>query len=155
MTLESIYADLARVDALRDAVTAAENAGNDAEAERIYEEARALRDATCAKVNSHGAAVAEAVRIYTDSRKRGNAAPDIDHSLYAATPAEVVSFYRENGIQELTISSTWTDAVQTIADFVEAGCKLIGVREVYVGAPSFRTNEYKKGPAVVLTIEEV
>lgn len=154
MTLESIYADLARVDALRDAVTAAENAGNDAEAERIYEEARKLHRTTCDSVSRRGAVYAEAVRFYTESRRRGNTAPDINRYPHA-DPAEIVSVYRENGIQELTISSTWTDAVQTIADFVAAGCKLTGIREVYIGAPSFRTNEYKKGPAVVLTIEEV
>lgn len=146
MKLETVREAYMRADSIwRDA----RRAKND----QLIREARDLHDTTAAAVNACGPVFAEVAGVYCESMKRGNAVPDIDHWLYNATPADVVSIFRENGIKRFTMSSTWTDALETAAAFIDAGCRLEGMQTVFVNKLEIRTDKYKTGPALVFYID--
>ena len=149
-----------KLETVREAYMRAETIYNTActmeegpERDRLIDQARALHDTTCAEVNACGPVFADVAGIYYKSMNRGNVVPDIDHSPYNATPAEVVAIFRENGIKRFTMSSTWTDATKTAWAFVEAGCRLDGMQTVFIDGVNFWTNEYKTGPAFVFYID--
>ena len=146
MKLETIREAYMRADSIwRDA----RRAKND----QLIREARDLHDTTAAAVNACGPVFAEVAVVYCESMKRGNVVPDIDHWLYNATPADVVSIFRENGIKRFTMSSTWTDALETAAAFIDAGCRLEGMQTVFVNKLDIRNDKYKTGPALVFYID--
>ena len=58
---------------------------------------------------------------------------------------EIISFCRENGIKEITISSTFSGLLETLEIFADYGCTIIGLTKVtYIDW----SDEEKKAPAM-------
>lgn len=66
--------------------------------------------------------------------------------------APIVEACRENGINEFTISSTFSSLIETLAEFEKMGCKLSGLTTVKTRHTDFRTGEKEVKPAVLLKL---
>lgn len=82
---------------------------------------------------------------YKHSKKDNQELLNFDEVIWDRDIEQIVFFCKENGIEEITISTTFSGLLETLEIFVEYGCELIGLTKVnYVDWQ----DEEKKIPAM-------
>lgn len=82
---------------------------------------------------------------YRHSKKDKQELLNFDDCIWERDIEHIVFFCKENGIEEITISSGFSGLLETLEIFVEYGCELIGLTKVnYVDWK----DEEKKIPAM-------
>ena len=67
---------------------------------------------------------------YNNSLEAENETLDLDDVVWPTDVKDIVDFCKENGIDHLTISSTFSSLITILAKFEELGCKMDGLTKV-------------------------
>src|SRR5574344_524691 len=67
---------------------------------------------------------------YNNSLEAENETLDLDDVVWPTDVKDIVDSCRENGIDHLTISSTFSSLITILAKFEELGCKMDGLTKV-------------------------
>lgn len=89
---------------------------------------------------------------YRDSQEAGRDLLNFPEVIWTADVAPIVKACREYGLQEFTISSTFSSLIETLAAFEKQGCKLAGLTTVKTRYTDFLTHEKKIVPAVLMKL---
>ena len=65
---------------------------------------------------------------------------------------EIVDFCKDNEINEITISSTFSSMITVLAKFEELGCKMAGLTKVNKRWTDIATGKHEQGPAIKMII---
>ncbi len=84
---------------------------------------------------------------YEDAQKRGNACIDFSECIWDKEIPQLVKDLKAYGIEEFTISSTYSGLVKTIWIFQQNGCTLEGLEEINGHCRDFKNGDYEKVPA--------
>ena len=96
---------------------------------------------------------ATAFSAYRKSLEVGNDHIDFSEVIWDADIPEIIKVFRENGITEFTISSTFSSLISTLAKFGELGCELGGLAEVTAPCTDFRTGKPARVPAIRMLLK--
>ena len=77
---------------------------------------------------------------------------DFDGAIWDKDIKPIVDTCRENGFEEITISSTMSNIIETIYKFIELGCEINGFREIETNFTDFRTGEKDIKHAMVIKL---
>lgn len=102
-------------------------------------------------VETKGQEYEDFYRIYSEAQERGNEYFDISEPFQYSEPKKLVDTLRELGVERFTFSSTWSRAVETAWEFVQAGCTMEGMVRIngfYMTTPE----EYEKKPAYLFKV---
>ena len=66
----------------------------------------------------------EVYRAYREAAEEGNEFLNFDSVYNSEKVDSYVRIMKENGIKHFTYSSTWTDSIRCVSDFVQAGAQL-------------------------------
>ena len=86
-------------------------------------------------------------RDYEDAQKIGNACIDFNECIWDKEIPQLVKDLKVYGIEEFTISSTYSGLVKTIWIFQQNGCSLEGIEEINGHCTDLKTGGYEKVPA--------
>lgn len=95
----------------------------------------------------------QAARIYADSLQSGNKYLNIDDARFSVEPAELVAVFRDNDIQDFTISDTDADIFKLCSEFIKLGCTLMGMHEVYRNSRDLGEVANKRGMAFEFSVD--
>ena len=73
---------------------------------------------------------------------------DFSEVIWDEDVEAIAETFRQNGIAEFTISSTFSSLISTIAAFDKQGFKMAGITEVNANYTDWATNERAKVPAI-------
>jgi hypothetical protein len=90
-------------------------------------------------------------QAYEWSKETGNELPNFNEVIWDYDIQQIIDDCRKSGVKEITISSTFSSLIQTIARFEELGCKLDGIVKIKDRQTCFRNNE--EIPAFKMSIE--
>ena len=85
---------------------------------------------------------------YRNSKEAGNEEIDFSEVIWDYDIEEIVRTFKENGISEFTISSTFSSLIPTLAEFAKHGFQTDGLTEVNARYTDWRTGERAKVPAI-------
>lgn len=88
---------------------------------------------------------------YDHSKEAGNDLIDFDEVIWEHDIEEMVTFFKENGIKEFTISSTFSSLIETLAEFEKQGCKMQGLTKVKSRHEDWHTGEKRILPAIKMS----
>ena len=140
--------DYAAFEEIKAAFDKAEEAGDREGQEKAREDYKVWAEGIEAK----GRAYADTFRIYKDSRDNGNERLDISEPHETRNIPELVKNLKDYGITEFTYSSTWSSAIEASWDFLQNGCELAGMVEVFRNSTKFMTEEREVKPAYIFRI---
>lgn len=124
---------------------ASDEAGKDA--------ARASYQEWAAGVDAKGKAYADTYRMYQDAREAGNSYIDVRDSFFRITEQEFIDQLRSLGVEFFTFSATWSSAVESSWAFVQAGCTVEGMVQVFTGfTKGFGSTEPETRPAFLYKV---
>ena len=92
------------------------------------------------------------LRMYQDTKKRGNEYIDLHDNIWDKDVPALIERLRKAGIQKFTFSSTWSSTVETAWLFLQNSCKLEGMAEINGTCTAFMSDEYERVPAYVFSI---
>lgn len=94
------------------------------------------------------------IRAYCRSLRCNLEALDFNDIIWEREIPEILQNLKELGIKSFTVSDQSTALMETLHQFMKAGCNLTGYTEVQASEyPEFgTTNEYKMKPALKLQI---
>ena len=104
-------------------------------------------------IEAKGRDYADTFRIYKDARDNGNSRMDISQPHETRDVERLISNLRSYGVTEFTYSSTWSSAVEDGWKFIQNGCELAGMVEVYTGSTKFMSDEKETAPAYLFRIK--
>ena len=104
-------------------------------------------------IEAKGRTYADTFRIYKDARDNGNSRPNIAEPHQTRDVPALVKAFRDNGIEEFTYSSTWSSAVEVGWEFLQNGCELAGMVEVFSGFTKSFSDEKEVVPAYLFRIK--
>lgn len=90
-------------------------------------------------------------RFYAEAKERENDFIDIDDWDDKKVP-ELLEQLRSFGIEQITISSTWSGTVGLVWTFVQNRCHLEGMRNINSCHKDWETGKFEQKPAFLLTI---
>ena len=73
---------------------------------------------------------------------------DFSEVIWDEDVEAIAETFRQNGIAEFTISSTFSSLISTLAAFDKQGFKMAGITEVNANYTDWMTNERAKVPAI-------
>ena len=73
---------------------------------------------------------------------------DFSEVIWDEDVEPIAETFRQNGITEFTISSTFSSLITTLATFDKLGFKMAGITEVNANYTDWMTNERAKVPAI-------
>ena len=73
----------------------------------------------------------EVYRAYREAAEDGNEFLNFDSVYNSEKVNSYVRIMKENGIKHFTYSSTWTDSIRCVCDFVQAGAQLEKVTQIH------------------------
>ena len=85
---------------------------------------------------------------YLRSQKSSNDLIDFSEVIWDEDVEPIAETFRQNGITEFTISSTFSSLIATLAAFDKQGFKMAGITEVNANYTDWMTNERAKVPAI-------
>ena len=85
---------------------------------------------------------------YRKSIDAGNALIDFSEVIWDEDVEPIAETFRQSGITEFTISSTFSGLIPTLAAFDKLGFKVAGVTEVNANYTDWMTGERAKVPAI-------
>lgn len=91
---------------------------------------------------------ATAFWAYRCSQDNGNDLIDFSEVIWDEDVEPIAETFRQNGITEFTISSTFSSLIATLAAFDKQGFKMAGITEVNANYTDWMTNERAKVPAI-------
>ena len=91
---------------------------------------------------------ATAFWAYRRSEDAGNDLIDFSEVIWDEDIAPIAETFRENGITEFTISSTFSGLIATLAAFDKSGYKMAGITEVNANYTDWQTNQRARIPAI-------
>lgn len=136
------------------AVKEIDNSYNESRNEKAKEQVRANYKVWADGIEAKGREYADAFRIYKNSRDNGNSRPNISEPYQTRDIPILIKAFRDNGITEFTYSSTWSSAVNVGWDFIQNGCELAGMVEVYSGLTKHFSDEKEIVPAYLFRIKQ-
>lgn len=89
---------------------------------------------------------------YEFSKKAGNERIDLGELIWENDVEEIVSFLREAGVTEFTISQTYSGLLNLLAEFEKHGCKVQGLTNVYSRYEDLFTGKHKLIPAIRMVL---
>lgn len=89
---------------------------------------------------------------YRDSQEAGCDMLNFSEVIWQEDIAPIVKACREYGLQEFTISSTFSSLLETMAEFEKMGCKLAGLTTVKTRYTDWQTGEKAIKPAVLMQL---
>ena len=104
-------------------------------------------------IEAKGRAYADTFRIYKDSRDNGNERFDISEPHHVRNIPELVQNLKENGITEFTYSSTWSSAIEASWEFLQNGCEIAGMTEVFTHCTKMFSDEHETTPAYIFRLK--
>ena len=104
-------------------------------------------------IEAKGREYADTFRIYKDARDNGNSRPNISEPHQTRDVAALIKSFRDNGVSEFTYSSTWSSTVEVCWEFIQNGCELAGMVEVYSGLTKSFSDEKEMVPAYLFRIK--
>ena len=116
------------------------------------EAARADYKAWAESIEAKGKAYADTFRIYKDARDNGNDLLNISEPWQTRDVAGLIANLKAFGVTEFTFSSSWSGAVNTSWEFLQNGCELAGMTEVYNGLTDWHMNR-ETTPAYLFRIK--
>lgn len=134
------------------AIKDAYDVADDLEDEGGKEVARTQHREWKEKVISEGEDFWRVFKMYEDAKDRGNEYIDLHDVIWDRDVPALIERLRKAGIDKFTFSSTWSSAVETAWLFVQNGCKLEGLTEIYGTCTAFMSDEYERVPAYVFSI---
>lgn len=87
---------------------------------------------------------------YRKSIEAGNDLIDFSEVIWDTDIEAIAETFKQNGITEFTISSTFSSLIPTLAAFEKHGFKMAGLTEVNANYTDWMTNERAKVPAIRL-----
>ena len=91
---------------------------------------------------------ATAFWAYRKSIDAENDLIDFSEVIWDEDVEPIAETFRQNGITEFTISSTFSDVIATLVAFDKQGFKMAGITEVNANYTDWMTNERAKVPAI-------
>ena len=85
---------------------------------------------------------------YRKSIDAGNDLIDFSEVIWDEDVAPIAETFRQNGITEFTISSTFSGLITTLAAFDKHGFKMAGITEVNASYTDWQTGKRAKIPAI-------
>ena len=111
-------------------VQEAKKAYNAATTDNENNEARALYKEAGAKIEALGEIAIRIYREYENSMENGNKLLDLSGVIWERDVKCLISCLRDNGIEQFTFSSIWSEAVKIAWLFQQNGCTLEGLIEI-------------------------
>lgn len=116
------------------------------------EAARAAYAAHKACIGIKGNSYAQLYRLFTEAQERGNERIDLHEVIWDDKVKPLIDSLREYGIEEFTLSATWSSAVKTAWLFLQNGCHLQGMVQINGQTNAF-SNEPEKIPAFLFRLQ--
>ena len=91
---------------------------------------------------------ATAFWAYRRSIESGNDLIDFSEVIWDEDVEPIAETFRQNGITEFTISSTFSGLIATLSAFDKQGFKMAGITEVNANYTDWMTGERAKVPAI-------
>ena len=132
--------DFKRARELRKAIDVAEKPEEEQAAREAYREFRV-------ELEDKGTAYNRFYRAYADAQNRSNACIDFSECIWEKEIPQLVTDLKAYGIEEFTLSSTWSGTVKVAWGFQKNGCILEGMEEISGTSRDFKTGDYEKVPA--------
>lgn len=117
------------------------------------EAARARHEELCKEARDYGKDFCFMLRLYTEMKERGNELIDLNR-VDDNQAEEVIAILNKFGIKKFTFSSTWSSTITAAWEISQHGCTLEGMIQINSEYPEFRSNERKKIPALVFSINK-
>lgn len=89
---------------------------------------------------------------YERSKEAGNDIIDFSEVIWDYDIEPIVKACREYGIDHITISSTFSGLITTLAEFEKQGCKMDGLTKVKTSYTDRETGEKQTRPAILVRI---
>ena len=121
--------------------------------EEAKETVRADYRAWADSIEAKGRDYADTFRIYKDARDNGNERMDISEPHETRDVPKLIANLKAYGVTEFTYSSTWSSAVKDGWEFIQNGCELAGMVEVFTGSTKFMSDEKETTPAYLFKIK--
>lgn len=93
---------------------------------------------------------ATAFWAYRKSIDAGNDLIDFSEVIWDEDVELIAETFKQEGIDEFTISSTFSGLIATLAAFDKSGYKMAGITEVNANYTDWNTNERARVPAIRL-----
>ena len=93
---------------------------------------------------------ATAFWAYRRSQDNGNDRIDFSEVIWDEDVAPIAETFKQEGIDEFTISSTFSSLIATLAAFEKNGYRMDGLTEVNANYTDWNTNERARIPAIRL-----
>ena len=87
---------------------------------------------------------------YEKSREAGNETIDFSEVIWDYDIEPIVKACRENGISHITISSTFSGLIATLAEFEKHGCRMDGLTKVKSSYTDWKNEDRKTIPAIII-----
>lgn len=87
---------------------------------------------------------------YQNSKEFGHDIIDFKDVIWEKDIKEIVSTCRENEVEKITISSTFSGLIPILAEFEKLGCKINGMTEIKSSSIDFATGKNKVIPAIIV-----
>jgi hypothetical protein len=120
--------------------------------EEEKEKVRADYKAWADGIEAKGKDYADTFRIYKDARDNGNSRMDISEPHEHRDIPQLIANLKEYGVTEFTFSSGWSSAIEASWEFLQNGCELAGMVEVFTGHTAFMSDEKETAPAYLFRI---
>ena len=91
---------------------------------------------------------ATAFWAYRRSQDNGNDRIDFSEVIWDEDVAPIAETFKQEGIDEFTISSTFSSLIPTLAALDKHGFKLAGITEVNANYTDWQTNKRARIPAI-------
>ena len=85
---------------------------------------------------------------YRRSQENGNDLIDFSEVIWDEDVEPIAETFKQEGIDEFTISSTFSSLIATLAAFEKSGYRVDGLTEVNASYTDWRTNERTRVPAI-------
>lgn len=89
---------------------------------------------------------------YVDAKNRGNQHIDFGDIPEASEIPAFVDVLRKTGVKHFTVSSGWSGLVDRMWALCSSGCKIEGMVEIQSKHRNWKTKEYGKMPAFLLSV---
>lgn len=90
---------------------------------------------------------------YQRSKECGNELIDFSEVIWEKDVEAIVKTCKENDIKEFTISSRFSDLINTLVEFEKFGCKMNGLTKVNASYKHWQTQDYDIIPAIKMIVE--
>ena len=91
---------------------------------------------------------------YRTSKETGKALIDVNEVIVDNDLVAIAQALRANGITDLTICSTYSSLLETLAAFEKQGSSMAGLTTVKARYTDWKTGEHALIPAIQMTVKE-